>query len=242
MTQAIRLLSSQPFDKNQTRTHINSTSPLLNTSDPFTTGAFTYSTTGSDVFPAPSAYASRKHSWVHIFPEGRIHQHPTNSMRYFKWGISRLILEAEPLPEIVPIFIDGNQHVMHESREWPRFLPRAGKNIKIAFGDAVDGEKTFGDLRARWKRLVELQKEAMLRHGEEWELGMGELTEGLKYHTEAEALRKEVTMRVRQEVLKVRKSMGYPDEDPKAGLAETWIQEGNNESGEKRDGSWVGDT
>lgn len=89
---------------------------------------------------------------------------------------------------------------------------------------------------------MNLQKDAMLLHGQEWELGTGELTEGLKYHEQAEALRKEVTYRMRLEVLKVRKSMGFPDEDPKAGLAETWMVEGNNKSGKKRDGSWVGDT
>jgi monolysocardiolipin acyltransferase len=163
-------------------------------------------------------------------------------MRYFKWGISRLILESEPLPEIVPMFIDGTQEVMHEARKWPRFLPRAGKKIKVAFGEAIDGEKIFGDLRARWKTLVDLQKEALLTKGEGWELGMGELTDPLKYGTEAEALRKEVTIRVRLEVLKLRNSLGYPDEDPKAGLVETWIEEGKKGPGKKLDGSWVGNT
>ncbi len=240
MTQAIRLLSSQPFAQ-VPNSFKNSSHSVIET-DPFTSGSLTYSTTGEDIFPAPSAYPSRKHSWIHIFPEGRVHQHPTKSLRYFKWGVSRLILESEPLPEIIPIFIDGTQEVMHESREWPRFIPRAGKKIIIAFGDAVDGEKVFGDLRARWKNLVHLQKEALQKKGEEWQLGMGELTEGLKYGNEAVALRKEVTMRIRMEVLKVRKSLGYPDEDPKAGLVETWIQEGSKEAGEMDDGSWVGNT
>lgn len=163
-------------------------------------------------------------------------------MRYFKWGISRLILESEPLPDIIPIFIDGNQEVMHESREWPRFIPRAGKNIKIAFGESVDGEKVFGELRARWKRLVKLQKEALMRKGEPTDWEMGELTEGLKYSSEAVELRKEVTRRVRNEVLKLRRNLGYPDEDPKQGLVETWLEEGPKETGKMEDGSWVGNT
>jgi len=146
------------------------------------------------------------------------------------------------LPEIIPIFIDGNQEVMHESREWPRFIPRAGKNIKIAFGDAVDGESVFGDLRDRWQNLVKLQKEALVRKGIEVNWEMGELTEGLKYGAEAVALRKEVTKRIRIEVLKVRRSLGYPDEDPKEGLVETWIEEGPKSEGKMDDGSWVGNT
>jgi monolysocardiolipin acyltransferase len=239
MTQAIRLLSSQPFSKPATA------SKPLDITDPFTTGAFTYSTNGIDSFPWPSYYSSRKHSWIHIFPEGRVHQHPKKSLRYFKWGISRLILESEPMPEIIPMFIDGNQQVMHESREFPRFIPRVGKNIRIAFGDPVDGEKVFGELRQRWQKLVRLQKEALVKKGlvgKDWELQMGELTEGLRFGTEAEALRKEVTMRIRAEVLKVRRSLGYSDEDPKQGLVETWIEEGPKRTGEMKDGSWVGDT
>jgi monolysocardiolipin acyltransferase len=171
-----------------------------------------------------------------------VHQHPQKSLRYFKWGISRLILESEPLPEIIPIFIDGNQEVMHENRGWPRQMPRAGKKIRIAFGDTVDGECIFGDLRSRWKRLVGLQKEALVKRGENADWEIGELTEGLKFGSEAVALRKEVTKRVRMEVLKVRRSLGYPDEDPKQGLVETWIEEGPKETGKMQDGSWVGET
>ncbi len=71
---------------------------------------------------------------------------------------------------------------------------------------------------------------------------MGDLTEGVKFGKEAVALRKEVTMRVRLEVLKVRRSLGYPDEDPKQGFVETWYQEGRLGTGQKEDGSWVGKT
>lgn len=163
-------------------------------------------------------------------------------MRYFKWGISRLILESEPLPAIVPMYIDGNQNVMHESRKWPRFVPRGGNDIKVAFGEEVDGEAVFGELRAKWKALVELQKEALVRKGKNPELAMGDLTEGLKYNEEVVALRAEVTKRVRQEVLKVRRNLGYPDEDPKEGLVETWIEEGGKIKGKMDDGSWVGET
>jgi len=133
---------------------------------------------------------------------------------------------------------------MHESREWPRFIPRAGNRITVAFGESVDGEQIFGDLRQRWKRLVTLQREALRRKGADDGLVVGELTEGLKYNDEAVALRKEVTRRVRQEVLKVRRSLGYPDEDPKEGLVETWIEEGasGKREGKMKDGSWVKDT
>lgn len=131
---------------------------------------------------------------------------------------------------------------MPEFRQLPRFIPRAGKDIKIAFGDRVDGEKVFGELREKWKRLVKMQKDALRKKGADIEWEMGELTEGLKFGSEAVALRKEVTMRVRMEVLKVRRSLGYADEDPKQGLVETWVKEGPKEKGKMNDGSWIGIT
>jgi monolysocardiolipin acyltransferase len=130
---------------------------------------------------------------------------------------------------------------MHESRTFPRFIPRAGKKVLVAFGEKVDGEQVFGDLRAQWKNLVDMQKEALRRKGESDDIPMGELTEGLKYATEAVALRMEVTRRVRMEVVKLRKSLGYPDEDPKESLVETWIEEGGKREGKIKDESWFKD-
>ena len=37
--------------------------------------------------------APRTPAWLHIFPEGRVFQHPALQMRYFRWGISRFILD-----------------------------------------------------------------------------------------------------------------------------------------------------
>jgi monolysocardiolipin acyltransferase len=155
-----------------------------------------------------------------------------------------MILESEPLPDIIPIFIDGTQHVMHESRTFPRFIPRAGKKIKVVFGDSVDGEKVFGDLRLRWKALVEMQREALEKKGLDTTMEMGVLTEGLKYNPEVVALRLETTRRMRNEVVKLRKSLGYDEEDPKNGLVETWIEEGKTgaREGHMKDDSWTKDT
>ena len=54
---------------------------------------------------------------------------------------------------------------------------------------------------------------------------MGELSEDLKYGAEAQALRIEVARRVRDEIEKLRVGLGYPEDDPKLGLAETWAKE-----------------
>ena len=249
MTQCIRLLSQAPFTPTTYESSPPSTSPnpslrSPDITDPFSGSPLTYTTNGIDTFPTPSAYLCRRHSWIHIFPEGKVHQHPDKTMRYFKWGVARLILEAEPLPQIVPMWIDGFSEVMHETRQTPRWVPRAGKTVKVVFGEEVDGERVFGDLRRKWKNLRQTVGAAA---EEEEDVGaIGVLTaEYLKTSPEAVQLRIECTRRIRREVLKLRRKLGLPDEDPKVELAETWVKEGSSmkkREGLMEDGSFVKDT
>ncbi|KAH6661375.1 hypothetical protein BKA67DRAFT_551004 [Truncatella angustata] len=219
--QAIRLLSAQPFAGAQPG---SSSPPLISSPadeipDPFTTGGLTFTTTGTDSFTAPSAYAQNRMAWLHVFPEGCTHQHPDLTLRYFKWGTARLILESDPMPDVLPIFIDGTQHMMPENRTFPRFLPRVNKTLRVSFGELVDREATFGDLRKKWQELV--RKET--KDGKA--LAMGELTDELKYGREAVELRIEVARRVRDQIEKLRVGAGHAEGDAKLGLAETWAKE-----------------
>ncbi|CAD6885183.1 unnamed protein product [Tilletia controversa] len=75
--------------------------------------------------------------WVHIFPEGYVNLSRTTDLRRFKWGISRIAMEAEHAPVCVPIWITGFDHVMPEPRAAPRWLPRPGANLSITFGRPV---------------------------------------------------------------------------------------------------------
>ena len=246
MLEAVRLLSRGPLQDQLRRQKEPKTQPntgrIPELNDPFSSPShvYTYSTNGIDSFPAPSAFATRPYSWVHIYPEGKIHQHPKKTMRYFKWGIARLILEPDACPDIIPMWIDGNQEIMHEDRQWPRFLPRVGKHCAVWFGDNVGGagNNVFHELRQRWKTLVENSQ-----GGAVMELGM--LNDELKYGKEAVALREECTRQVRKAVLKVRRNSGLTDEDPKAGLVETWREEGGEAApaeGKMADDSIVRDT
>lgn len=198
-----------------------------------------YSTNDVDCWPAPSAYAANRHAWVHIFPEGLVHQQRDRGLRYFKWGVARLILESEPAPDVVPMFIDGPDRMMHEDRTFPRFLPRFGQKVRIVFGDILDPE-TFGDLRARWRRLVARSRRSSgsssgSNGGDGSSRGSGtgggdvdvEKQIDLRYGEEAQQLRIEAARRVRNEILKLRRRFGYPDEDPSLGLglAETWAED-----------------
>lgn len=240
MTQTIRLLSRGPFLRSVDQSESVSLEPVEHheLADPFSAGSLTYSTNGQDSFPAPSAYLNRRHSWVHIFPEGKIHQASDYWVRYFKWGVARLILESDPCPDVVPMWIEGPDQIMHESRTFPRFVPRVGRRVSVTFGERVDAEAAFGDLRERWRELR--RREARRNPGRHLEVGV--LTDELKYGQEAVELRKECTMRMRNEVLKLRRERGWPDEDPKWGFAETVQEEGGKREGQMEDGSWVKDT
>jgi monolysocardiolipin acyltransferase len=223
-TEAIRLLSS-PSTSPSSLPSSSSSSP-----GPITTAHLTnpysksFSTNGQDVLPSPSIHAVNRHSWVHVFPEGAVHQHQSLETRYFKWGVSRLILESDPMPDVVPMFIDGFQHVMPEDRTFPRFLPRIRNRIRVAFGDTLDSEAVFGDLRRKWKELVDRRRNGLGRLGGDESLG--ELRdEELRDGPEARAIRIELARRVRDEVMKLRKQMGYPDGDPSFAEADTWAKD-----------------
>jgi len=156
-------------------------------------------------------------------------------MRYFKWGVARLILESEPCPEVVPVWIEGFDEVLHEERAWPRWYPRVGKKVSVTFGEPVS-ETVWRGFRERWKRLKEKEMPGM---GDDV---VGTMSEGLMTGAEAAELRIEVTKAVREQVLALRRSRGWPDEDPKAGLAETYLEEGGKREGKMDDGSWIKDT
>jgi len=159
-------------------------------------------------------------------------------MRYLKWGVARLILESEPCPTVVPMWIEGPQDIMHEAREAPRWWPRWGKSVSVTFGEAVS-QTVWQGFRERWRRLrdKELGSES-IQNGDG-----GSLSEGLMYGDEAVRLRTEVVHAVRSEILKLRSRRGWPDEDPKARLVDTYREEGSGKTeGKMQDGSWVKDT
>lgn len=170
-----------------------------------------FSTDGSDSFPAPAAYSAMRHAWVHVFPEACCHQSPDSSLRYFKWGVSRLVLESDPAPAFIPMFIHGTQAIIPEDRGWPRWLPRGGNRVQVVIGEPTHVDSLFGRQRAAWKRLAGRVDPELLKHDRE-----------------AVRLRIEVAKSVRDEVQKLRESIGLPREDDEtAALAETWSNEPN---------------
>jgi 1-acyl-sn-glycerol-3-phosphate acyltransferase len=128
--------------------------------------------------------------WVHIFPEARVYQAPNLTMRYFKTGISRLILEPNKMPIVIPMFHAGMETVMREYQVPPQFFPSIGKNIHVRFGDPIPF-KILNRLHRKWEEVKEHPTKRGLR-----------------------ALRIETAETVRDAVNQVRSSMGYPPEPP----------------------------
>src|SRR5271167_2292030 len=88
-------------------------------------------------------------SWIHIFPEARVYQAPDLPMRFFKMGISKLILEPETPPIVIPMFHSGMETVMKEYQVPPQFLPSMGKDIHVRFGDPIPTQ-VLERLREKW--------------------------------------------------------------------------------------------
>lgn len=196
ITEAIHLLSGTPVSPSKSPLTTSPSYPITSPSQP----------------SAPPPHPHGHLSWVHVFPEGCVHQSPTTSLRYFKWGISRLILESTPTPAFLPIFIDGTQNLMPEDRGFPRFLPRVRKRIRVVFGEEVDVREVFGDQIDRWNEI---------KHRVQGEPGKDVDVQAWK---EAVGIRIEVARRAREEVLKVRRGLGYPDDDESLGKAESWAR------------------
>jgi len=129
-------------------------------------------------------------SWVHIFPEARIYQAPDLPMRFFKMGVSKLILEPSKCPIVIPMFHSGMETVMREHKIPPQFFPSMGQDIHLRFGDPISTE-VLEQLRDRWHKVREHP-----------------------HKSEVRALRIETAETVREAVNKVRESMGYPPEPP----------------------------
>lgn len=168
---------------------------------------------GTGVLMSKSPFVRTKTSWFHVFPEGfvlQLQEPFNNSMRYFKWGVSRLILEATRAPVVVPIFAYGFEKVAPEDlaeEGIKRFLPsNMGAEIHISIGDAVDDAK-IELYREQWRALVNRYVDPKKPT---------DLSEELRTGKEAQLLRSALAADLRSAVLAVRESTGmFTPEDPR---------------------------
>lgn len=83
--------------------------------------------------------------WVHLFGEGKVCQPPrypqvngVTHLQRFKWGVGRVVMEANVLPLIIPMWLTGFDKLMPEGRPFPsKYLPKLGVKLGVAFGDPI---------------------------------------------------------------------------------------------------------
>ncbi|KAF7722266.1 hypothetical protein EC973_003486 [Apophysomyces ossiformis] len=88
-----------------------------------------------------AVHKCNRNGWIHIYPEGRVNQ--TATMLRFKWGVSRIIMESERCPLVIPIWHEGMQHVRPLRGPFVRLF----QPITLVFGDPID----FQDILKAWK-------------------------------------------------------------------------------------------
>lgn len=163
-----------------------------------------------------------KPSWMHVYPEGFVLQlHPpfSNSMRYFKWGVSRMVLEASVSPIIVPIFTTGFEKVASEEAAGSgirRYIPdNLGADINVTIGDPID-DAIIERYRSEWKELVEKYYDP---------LHPADLSPELKHGKEAQDLRSRVAAELRTHIAKIRhENCHFEEEDSRFKSPAWWKQ------------------
>ncbi|KAG7692875.1 hypothetical protein KL930_004221 [Ogataea haglerorum] len=162
-----------------------------------------------------------KTSWVHIFPEGYVCQLKpphNNSMRFFRWGTARLILEPTVAPVVVPIFSDGFEKIAPEAKVddvVDSLLPQGiGSNITVNIGKVLD-DRIIEAFRAEWRALCDKYHD---------KLHPNDLSFELKFGKEAEALRSRVCDYLREKVAQLRLENGFPPEDERLKSQKFWSE------------------
>ncbi|KAI5957909.1 TAZ1 [Candida margitis] len=192
----------------------------------------------TNVLMSKSPFIRSKTSWFHVFPEGfvlQLQEPHGNSMRYFKWGVSRLILESTRAPVVVPIFTYGFEKVApeHSAEEGiKRWLPaNMGAEIHLTIGDAISDEK-IERYRQEWRKLVVkyIDKSNPM-----------DLSEELKTGQKALALRSSLAAFLRDNVLEIRNSIAsFKPEDPRFKDPKFWKTYTNTEGMSDEDVKFIG--
>lgn len=183
-------------------------------------------------------YKMQKPAWVHVYPEGFVLQlQPpfSNSMRYFKWGITRMVLEATRPPIVVPIFTTGFEKIAPEdTAESPidRYLPNNfGTKVTVTVGNIL-ADKLIDSYREEWKQLVDKYSDPK---------NPTDLSDELKYGKEAQDLRCRVAAFLREQVAIVRNNeCGFPEEDSRFKSPSWWRNYTKTEGASDPDVEFIG--
>lgn len=182
--------------------------------------------------------ARSKPSWIHVYPEGFVLQlQPpfSNSMRYFRWGITRLILESTKSPIVVPMFSTGFEKIAPESSAGimiERYLPRnMGAEINVTIGNPID-DAIIDGYRKEWLALCDKYHDPKNPTDLSWEL---------KYGKEVQDLRSRLAAELRAHVAKIRhEERRFELEDERFKSAAWWGRYTETEGASDPDVKFIG--
>ncbi|TFK43269.1 acyltransferase-domain-containing protein [Crucibulum laeve] len=89
-------------------------------------------------------------NWVHLYGEGKVNQPDTYvfdkdgfpRLPRFKWGVGRIVMEANIPPVVIPMWLTGYNNLMPEGRKFPyKYFPRPGAQLSVTFGDPIPTEE-----------------------------------------------------------------------------------------------------
>ncbi|KAJ1666141.1 Lyso-phosphatidylcholine acyltransferase [Coemansia sp. RSA 1813] len=102
-----------------------------------------------------------ENKWVHVFPEARVNQE--SELLRFKWGVSRMIMESERTPIVIPMYLSGMSKVLPLRQRVPVPRPNPFKSLLyIKVGDCIDFTLQLEQWKAARAKLPSADKVAQL--------------------------------------------------------------------------------
>ncbi|CAF1003495.1 unnamed protein product [Rotaria magnacalcarata] len=122
----------------------------------FTLGKTIPITRGDGVYQRSMTFALEQINqgeWVHIFPEAKINL--TKELIRLKWGIGRLIAEANVCPLVVPFYHLGMDSVLPNVEP---YFPKIGQKVSIYIGEPLTFDDLVEKMRKENRSLQEMRK------------------------------------------------------------------------------------
>lgn len=94
-----------------------------------------------------------KGEWIHVFPEGAVNIN--DSIKRLKWGVGRLIAEAQVTPIVVPFWHEGMDDVLPN---YSPYIPRIMKRVTVLIGEPMEFTETIEEYRKAKKTAMETRK------------------------------------------------------------------------------------
>ncbi|CAF0998498.1 unnamed protein product [Adineta ricciae] len=111
---------------------------------------------GDGVFQRPMDFALEQLNqgdWVHIFPEGKINM--TKELIRLKWGVGRLIAEANICPLVVPFYHLGMDSVLPNVEP---YKPQTGQKVSIYVGEPLILDDMVSNMKKENRSPEEIRK------------------------------------------------------------------------------------